>query len=97
MDNVQFEAYLREKLRLLEAERNHILVLLDEIDEFEKTRPLSPVIAADIKKLREEEPAWHQHQIAAYLNINQGRVSEVLTGKKYPHVKKADKYPERVG
>lgn len=26
---------------------------------------------------------WLQHQIAAYLNMNQGRVSEVLTGKRF--------------
>lgn len=27
---------------------------------------------------------FHQHQIAAELNLNQGRISEVLTRKRFP-------------
>lgn len=29
---------------------------------------------------------WAQHQIAALLQCNQGRISEILTGKKFPEV-----------
>ena len=95
MDPVQMEAYLREKLRLLEQERSFILVLLDEVEEFHTTTPLTPVTAAKIKRLREDHPDWHQHQIASYLNVNQGRVSEVLSGKKFPEIQPFHKHPER--
>ena len=47
--------------------------------------PLTPELAAKIKLLdRENDLA--QHEIAAMLRINQGRVSEVLTGKRFPEV-----------
>ncbi len=49
------------------------------------SEPLTPELAAKIKLLdRENDLA--QHEIAAILKINQGRVSEVLTGKRYPDV-----------
>jgi len=48
--------------------------------------PLNAVLAALIKKLG-QDPKLAQHQIAAQLGINQGRVSEVLTGKKFAEVK----------
>lgn len=41
-------------------------------------------MAAQIKALINR--GLHQHQIAAQLKINQGRVSEVNTGKLYPSV-----------
>lgn len=47
--------------------------------------PLDPAMAAKIKRmLRDTDLA--QHQIAAQLGVNQGRVSEVSTGQKYPDV-----------
>ena len=42
-------------------------------------------IAAQIKKLATTTTLF-QHQIAAHLGINQGRVSEVLNGKRFAHV-----------
>lgn len=36
---------------------------------------------------------YYQHVIAAYLNDNQGRVSETKTGKRYPDVRPADSLP----
>ena len=42
--------------------------------------------AAIIKRLRLQRPDWPQHKIAAYLELNQGRVSEVLNGKRFPNV-----------
>jgi predicted XRE-type DNA-binding protein len=40
-------------------------------------------IAEMVWKLRENTDLL-QHQIAAALDINQGRVSEVLSGKRFP-------------
>lgn len=45
---------------------------------------VTPEMAALIKFL--SGMGLYQHQIAAILGINQGRVSEVLTGKRHPNV-----------
>ena len=42
---------------------------------------MTPEIAGAIKRMR--EAGLYTHQIAAELGINQGRVSEVITGKRY--------------
>jgi predicted transcriptional regulator len=42
---------------------------------------MTPEIAAAIKRMR--EAGLFTHQIAAELGINQGRVSEVITGKRF--------------
>lgn len=47
--------------------------------------PVTPQMAAEIRFLRQEKGLFN-HQIAALFGINQGRVSEVLTGKKFPDV-----------
>lgn len=47
--------------------------------------PVSPEMAAHIRWLRNTRKLF-QHQIAALLEINQGRVSEVLNGKRHPNV-----------
>lgn len=44
--------------------------------------PLTPEIAAEIRRLASPGTLM-QHQIAALLGINQGRVSEVLSGKRF--------------
>jgi len=49
------------------------------------SRALTAELAREIKKLAEETDLM-QHQIAAVLGINQGRVSEVLSGKRFPEV-----------
>lgn len=51
--------------------------------------PMSEALAAEIIRLHREHPELHQHEIAARLKINQGRVSEVLSGKTYGHLLKA--------
>lgn len=51
--------------------------------------PMSAELAAEIIRLHRERPELHQHEIAALLRINQGRVSEVLSGKAYGHLLKA--------
>lgn len=48
-------------------------------------RRMTPEIAGQIKKLATTTPLL-QHEIAALLGINQGRVSEVLTGKRFAGV-----------
>jgi len=53
------------------------------------SRPVTAEVAARIKQLR-RSMGLYQHQIAALLEINQGRVSEVLTGKRWPEVPPAD-------
>jgi len=45
---------------------------------------LDPEIASLIKGLLPHR--LHQHQIAALLHINQGRISEVKTGKRFAEV-----------
>lgn len=47
--------------------------------------PLTPEMAALIKYLV-VRIGLYQHQVAALLEINQGRVSEVMTGKRHPNV-----------
>jgi predicted XRE-type DNA-binding protein len=42
-------------------------------------------MAAEIRYLKLKKGLFN-HQIAALFGINQGRVSEVMTGKKYPEV-----------
>lgn len=51
-----------------------------------KRKPSPPVTAEMATKIRYLKKAkkLYQHQIAALLEINQGRVSEVLTGKRNP-------------
>lgn len=46
-------------------------------------KTLSAELAAKIRFLAENTDLF-QHQIAAALDINQGRVSEVLNNKRYP-------------
>ena len=46
--------------------------------------PVTPEVAAKIKRLLAE--GLYQHQIASLLGLNQGRVSEVNTGKIHPKV-----------
>lgn len=48
-------------------------------------RRLTADIAAQIKKLAIDR-SLYQHEIAARFLINQGRVSEVLSGKRFPKV-----------
>ena len=47
--------------------------------------PVTPQMAAEIRFLRQHKGLYN-HQIAAHFGINQGRVSEVLTGKRFPDV-----------
>jgi predicted XRE-type DNA-binding protein len=49
------------------------------------SEPLTPHLAAEIKRLARDTDLV-QHEIAAALHINQGRVSEVLTGKRFAGV-----------
>jgi predicted XRE-type DNA-binding protein len=47
--------------------------------------PVTPQMAAEIRYLKLKKGLFN-HQIAALFGINQGRVSEVLTGKRHPDV-----------
>jgi predicted XRE-type DNA-binding protein len=55
-------------------------------------RKMTPEIAAWIKALHRDNPDLMQHQIAALVGQNQGRVCEVLTGQRFadtePHYPK---------
>ena len=46
--------------------------------------PVTPEMASYIKYLLGK--GYYQHQIASELGVNQGRISEVKTGKIYPEV-----------
>lgn len=48
--------------------------------------PLTATLAAEIKRLGRDTELV-QHEIAAQLRVNQGRVSEVLAGTKFPEVR----------
>ncbi|QUM73043.1 hypothetical protein [Sphingopyxis granuli] len=50
--------------------------------------PVTPQMAAEIRYLKSSKGLYN-HQIAALFGINQGRVSEVLTGKTFPDVPSA--------
>lgn len=52
-----------------------------------KSPPVTPEMAARIKTLL--NAGMCQHDIAAFFRINQGRVSEVNTGMKFPGVEPA--------
>lgn len=51
---------------------------------------VTPDMAAQIRRLKREKHLYN-HQIAAILGINQGRVSEVLSGKLHPEEKPAQR------
>lgn len=51
---------------------------------------ITPEMAAQIRYLKLEKKLFN-HQIAALMGINQGRVSEVMTGKLYPSVTPSQK------
>ena len=45
---------------------------------------LTFAMAKEIKRIHRERPELYQHEIAAIIGLNQGRVSEVLNGKRFP-------------
>ena len=47
--------------------------------------PVTAEMAGQIRYLKRVKGLFN-HQIASIFGINQGRVSEVLTGKKFPNV-----------
>ncbi len=51
-----------------------------------RRRKMNAHKAAIIKKIKLERPDLFQDQIAALVDVNPGRVSEVLNGKSYPLV-----------
>lgn len=55
------------------------------------SRPhFGPREAALAKRLRIEYPQLYQHEIAALLRTNQGRISETFSGKRWTKVPPAD-------
>lgn len=52
----------------------------------------TPPMSADLasKALALVRFGYHQHQAAAILGVNQGRISEVVNGKRFPGVKPCD-------
>lgn len=52
--------------------------------------PVTEQMAAEIRYLKRTKGLFN-HQIAALYGINQGRVSEVLTGKTFPSVPPAQR------
>lgn len=53
-----------------------------------KSRVVTPTMASEIKALLLAD-CMNQHDIAARYEINQGRVSEINTGAKFPGVEPA--------
>jgi predicted XRE-type DNA-binding protein len=50
-----------------------------------KSPPITPEIAAHIRFLIKSQ-GLYQHQAAALVGVNQGRISEVMKGKRHPDV-----------
>jgi predicted XRE-type DNA-binding protein len=50
-----------------------------------KSTKLTADLVIQIKKMKRDTELL-QHEIAAELKINQGRVSEVLSGKRFPQI-----------
>lgn len=55
-------------------------------DTMRKRSEMTAAIAAKIKRLATENK-YYQHEIAAIVGVNQGRVSEVLNGKRFGEVR----------
>ncbi len=56
----------------------------------------SPSVTAEMAgyiKLMVSNLGYLQHQAAAFFGINQGRVSEIMTGKRFPDVPAARELP----
>lgn len=47
-----------------------------------KSNPITPKLVALIKAYKLKHPRQAQHQIAAHFSVSQGRVSEILSGKR---------------
>ncbi len=54
-----------------------------------KSKTITLVKAAIVKFLV-GKLGLYQHQAAALIGVNQGRISEIMTGKKFPRIKPAD-------
>lgn len=54
-----------------------------------KTPRMTAALAARAKYLVQQEGLL-QHQAAAILGVNQGRISEVMTGKRWPGIPPSD-------
>lgn len=57
--------------------------------------PITAELAAIIKRALLK--GLFQHQIASVLGVNQGRISEVKTGKAFPQVPPASELPPAFG
>jgi len=44
--------------------------------------PVTPAKIQEVRRLRRLHPGWSQQEIAYHANINIGRVSEILRGKR---------------
>ena len=51
----------------------------------ENSNPVTPEMAAHIRYLVKERKLF-QHQVAALCGVNQGRISEVMKGRRFPDV-----------
>lgn len=62
-------------------------------------RTYSPPVTAEIAAIvkRALLKGLFQHQIAGVLGVNQGRISEVKTGKLFPQVPPASELPSMFG
>jgi transcriptional regulator with XRE-family HTH domain len=81
---------IADRLRDLAAERGlpELAGLADELRRRPaqrapaRSRPMSNELAAEIRILRANNPRMSQADIAKLLGCNQGRISEVLKGKR---------------
>lgn len=82
---------IADRLRDLAAERGlpELVGLADELRRRPagrrapaRSRPMTDELAAEIRAFREAHPRLSQVEISRRFNLNQGRVSEALKGKR---------------
>jgi hypothetical protein len=53
--------------------------------------PLTPEMVPTIKRARQE--GYHYALIASYFNINQGRIADVMKGRRFPEIPMGSELP----
>ena len=72
-----------------EYEDPELMELADEIPRRRPAKraaptsfPMTPALAAEIRAFCQQFPDWSQARVGRHFNVNAGRVSEVLNGKR---------------
>ncbi len=64
---------------------------MSHMDDHKHEQPLTPEMVPVIKLARER--GYHYGPIAAYYRINQGRIADVMKGRRYPEIPAGSELP----